>query len=177
VEVASMSSSSDESFEDIKPLSRIDSLASYGTAVSEATYNLEPFKLVIPKSPVHGDNQLPSYNQLPSRVIAEEMPTLMPMLESSDVSSDDSYDQLPSRGIVEETMSEYYSSEDSFATHARSIDLSSTPLSSRRLERAVSPPPGPSITFQSHSPIWKKLEMEKKRQKKLRARLHGSAAF
>jgi hypothetical protein len=160
VEVASMSSSSDESFVELKPLSRIESLASYGTAVSDATYNLQPFKLMIPKSSVHGDDQLPS------RVIVEEMPMplLMPMLAPSDVSSDDSYDQLPSRVIAEETMSDSdYSSEDSFARHARS-----------RLERAVGPPLSSSITFNAPSPIWQKLEMEKNRQKKLRSRLDES---
>jgi hypothetical protein len=134
-----------------RPSGRIDSLSSAKTASSEGTYTMEPFKL---KSPGSSD---------PEKKVMRK-----PSWQAS----------------TSEEQAAFYaesssSSDDSFIRHARSldIDLKKSPHRTDRAHRVVTPIPAfptESISFDSPNPIWKKLEDEKRRQMKLRARLHAS---
>ena len=126
---------------------RMQSIASIGT---EASYNLEPIKLHIPISP--GTQSAKSGKRKKKR-------------------------RQRRHSIGNESLPSVHSDE-TFAKHSRSLDYDAP------APRAESPPPPPPDTSppspdESHHelPIWKKLEFEKNRQKKLRERLSAARAF
>jgi hypothetical protein len=139
---------------------------SVASGASEATYDLEPFKLEIPDSP---PEMMSSKQQRHRRSW------------QGSANSNNHEDESSSS----HSSSSSSSSDDGLAQHARSVDMGVKKTHTRRRassRRATSPPSSPpptpknNVIFDSSSPspIWKKLESEKNRQQKLRARLHAA---